>query len=114
MIQDVFIELSIIVVIVIVIAAFMRILRQPLIIGYILTGIIVGPSFLNIMVSKDAITTFSQIGIALLLFMVGLNLDPKIIKGVGKVSLITGVGQVIFTSLIGYFICYLLGFWKSL
>jgi len=112
MIQDVFIELSIIVVIVIVIAAFMRILRQPLIIGYILTGIIVGPSFLNIMVSKDAITTFSQIGIALLLFMVGLNLDPKIIKGVGKVSLITGVGQVIFTSLIGYFICYLLGFSK--
>jgi Kef-type K+ transport system membrane component KefB/Trk K+ transport system NAD-binding subunit len=112
MIDNVFIELSIIIGIVIIIATLMRILRQPLIIGYIITGIIVGPNFLNIMVSKNAITTFSQIGITLLLFMVGLNLDLKIIKGVGKVALITGIGQVLFTSLIGYFICYLLGFSK--
>ncbi|GAG16612.1 unnamed protein product, partial [marine sediment metagenome] len=41
---------------------------------------------------------------------VGLNLNPRIIRDVGKVSLVTGVGQVIFTSLIGFFIGQLLGF----
>ncbi len=101
---SIFIELSIIIIIAVVVAGIMRLLKQPLIIGYILTGIIVSPYFLNIVKSTDAIATFSHIGVALLLFMVGLNLNPKIIKDVGKVSLITGVGQVIFTSVIGFFI----------
>ena len=52
----------------------------------------------------------SQIGVAFLLFIVGLSLSPKVIKEVGKVSLITGIGQIIFTSLIGFFISRLLGF----
>ncbi|MBA3064321.1 sodium:proton exchanger, partial [Candidatus Woesearchaeota archaeon] len=60
--------------------------------------------------STEAIATFAHIGIAFLLFVVGLNLNPRIIKDVGKVSLITGVGQVIFTSVIGFFIGRLLGF----
>ncbi len=107
---SIFVELSIIIIIAVVIAGIMRLLKQPLIIGYILTGIIVSPYFLNIVKSTDAIATFAQIGVALLLFMVGLNLNPKIIKDVGKVSLITGVGQVIFTSVIGFSIGKLLGF----
>ncbi|MBW2966591.1 cation:proton antiporter [Candidatus Woesearchaeota archaeon] len=107
---SIFVELSIIIIIAVVIAGIMRLLKQPLIIGYILTGIIVSPYFLNIVKSTDAIATFAQIGVALLLFMVGLNLNPRIIKDVGKVSLVTGVGQVIFTSVIGFFIGKLLGF----
>jgi Kef-type K+ transport system membrane component KefB/Trk K+ transport system NAD-binding subunit len=106
----VFVELSIIIIIAVVIAGIMRLLKQPLVIAYILTGIVVSPYFLNIVKSTDAIATFAQIGVALLLFMVGLNLNPKIIKDVGKVSLITGVGQVIFTSVIGFFIGKLFGF----
>ena len=106
----VFVELSIVIIIAVVVAAIMRLLKQPLVIGYILTGIIVSPYFLNIVASTDAIATFAQIGIVLLLFMVGLNLNPRIIRDVGKVSLVTGVGQVIFTSLIGFFIGKLLGF----
>jgi len=106
----IFVELSIIIIIAVAITAIMRLLKQPLIIGYILTGVIVSPYFLNIVKSTEAIATFAQIGIALLLFMVGLNLNPKRIKDVGKVSLITGIGQVIFTSLIGFFICFFLGF----
>ncbi len=107
---SIFVELSIIIIIAVVVTGIMRLLKQPLIIGYILTGIIVSPYFLNIVKSTDAIATFAQIGVALLLFMVGLNLNPRIIKDVGKVSLVTGVGQVIFTSVIGFFIGKLLGF----
>ncbi|MEK6856906.1 MAG: cation:proton antiporter, partial [Nanoarchaeota archaeon] len=56
------------------------------------------------------LVVFSQIGIAFLLFIVGLSLNPKVIKEVGKASLITGVGQVVFTSIIGFFIARFLGF----
>lgn len=109
-ISNIFVELSIIILIAIVVVSIIRLLKQPLIIGYILTGILVSPSLLNVVRSQDAITAFAEIGVALLLFMVGLSMNPGIIKGVGKVSLITGVGQVIFTSLVGFFIGILLGF----
>ena len=108
--MEVFIELSLIIVITVLIAGIMRLLKQPLIIGYILTGIIVSPYFLNIVKSTETISIFSQIGVTFLLFIVGISLSPKIIREVGKVSLITGIGQIIFTSLIGFFISKLLGF----
>ncbi|MBU4070206.1 MAG: cation:proton antiporter [Nanoarchaeota archaeon] len=108
--MEVFIELSIILAITVLIAGIMRLLKQPLIIGYILAGIIVSPYFLDVVSSTDTIAVFSQIGVALLLFIVGLSLSPRVIKEVGKVSLITGIGQIIFTSLIGFFISRLLGF----
>ena len=50
-----------------VVAAIMRILKQPLIMGYIITGIIVGPYFFNLLSASDAVGTFSKIGVALLL-----------------------------------------------
>ncbi|OQA02803.1 MAG: Inner membrane protein YbaL [bacterium ADurb.Bin400] len=85
-------------------------LKQPLIIGHIATGLIVGPYLFNLVKANETIEIFSQIGIALLLFIIGLNLNPRVIKEVGKVSLITGVGQVLFTSAIGYMIGITLGF----
>lgn len=108
--MEIFIELSIILAITVLIAGLMRLLKQPLIIGYILAGIIVSPYFLNIVQSTDTIKIFSQMGVAFLLFIVGLSLSPKVIKEVGKVSLITGVGQIIFTSLFGFLIAKILGF----
>jgi len=108
--MEIFIELSIIIGIAVLITGIMKLLKQPLIIGYILTGIIVSPYFLNIVQSTETIKVFSQIGVALLLFIVGLSLSPRVIKEVGKVSLITGIGQIVFTSLIGFFISRLLGF----
>ncbi|MBU2639101.1 MAG: cation:proton antiporter [Nanoarchaeota archaeon] len=107
---DVFAEISIIIVIATVVAGLMRLLKQPLIIGYIFTGLILSPFFLNVIQSTVTISIFSQIGIAFLLFIVGLSLTPKVIKEVGKISLITGIGQVVFTSLIGFFIAKFLGF----
>jgi len=107
--MEILIEIGIIIAITTLIAGLMRLLKQPLIIGYILSGILVGPHFLNIIKSTGTLNIFSHMGIALLLFIVGLSLSPKVIKEVGKVSSVTGVGQVIFTSLIGFFICKILG-----
>jgi Kef-type K+ transport system membrane component KefB len=102
--QDFFTQLSIIVAIGAGISILMRLLRQPLIIGYILTGLLVGPTVLNLVTTGETLEIFSDIGIALLLFLVGLGLNPKIIKEVGKVAVLTGLGQVLFTTLAGYFI----------
>src|SRR3989344_4462868 len=107
---NIFFELTIIIAVALVMAVLMKVLRQPLIIGYILTGVIVSPHFLNILQSEDVIQTFAHLGVTLLLFMVGLNLNPKSIKEIGKISLVTGVGQVIFTFIIGYVIASFLNF----
>ena len=107
---EVFVQISIIISIVFVVSLVMRLLRQPLIIGYIISGVIIGPFFLNIISVNETIQLFSDFGIAFLLFIVGLHLSPKVIKEVGKISFITGVGQVLFTSLFGYFIALAFGF----
>jgi Kef-type K+ transport system membrane component KefB len=56
------------------------------------------------------VAALSHFGIVFLLFIAGLSLNPRVLKSVGKVSLITGVGQVLFTTFIGFFIAKLLGF----
>lgn len=110
MIESLFIEMSMIIVLAVVISGIMKLLRQPIIIGYIFTGIIAGPLFLNIVTSTDVVTTLSHFGIVFLLFVAGLSMNPKVMKSVGKISLITGVGQVLFTTVIGFLIAKLLGF----
>ena len=108
--MEVFIELSLLIAVSTLIAGFMRLLKQPLIIGYILAGIVIGPYAFNLLSATDSLAIFSHIGIALLLFIVGLRLSPNIIREIGKVSLITGVGQVVFTSLVGFGLGILMGF----
>jgi len=108
--MNVYIEITLIILLATVIAGIMRVLKQPLIMGYILAGILVGPYFLGIFAHKETVETFSQMGIAILLFIVGLNLSPKVIREVGKVSIVTGFGQVLFTALIAYLLVLLLGF----
>jgi Kef-type K+ transport system membrane component KefB len=87
-----------------------QLLKQPLIVMFIFLGILVGPSVLDIVKSQDKIDLLAEVGIAILLFIVGLKLDIRIIKSVGKIALLTGLGQVLFTSLIGYFLGLYLGF----
>ncbi|MBI2581665.1 cation:proton antiporter [Candidatus Woesearchaeota archaeon] len=108
--MDTFFEVGLVIGIAALVSIMMRFFKQPLIIGYILTGIIVGPSLLNLISTTDTITLFSHMGVALLLFVVGLGLDPKVIKEVGLVSIVTGVGQALFTTAIGFFLSLALGF----
>ncbi len=104
-----FSELSLIIAIGAGMAIIMRAIRQPLIIGHILTGILVGPSLLGLVKSADTIEIFSNIGIALLLFIIGLGLNPRVIKEVGRVAGITGLLQVIATAVLGWSVGILLG-----
>ncbi|MCA9348827.1 cation:proton antiporter, partial [Candidatus Saccharibacteria bacterium] len=103
-------ELSLVIGISAGVSIVMRLLRQPLIIGYILSGVIVGPALLNVVHSENTIEAFANFGIALLLFIIGLGLNPKIIREVGRAAVLTGIGQVVFTSIAGYLIASVLGY----
>lgn len=106
--SSIFGELSIIIGLAVLFASVMRLLKQPLLIGYILAGITAGP-VLGLINNTDAIESFSKIGIALLLFIVGLGLNPKVIKDMGKVAVVTGLVQVLSASIIGAIVVALFG-----
>ena len=72
-------------------------LKQPIIVAYILLGIVVGPKGLGLINDADQIEQLSHIGIILLLFLIGLNFQPKKLVGLlGRVGLVTLVTCFIF------------------
>ncbi len=85
-------------------------LRQPLIIAFIIVGIFVGPAGVNVVNASEQLELFAELGIALLLFVVGLKLDPHEIQAVGPVAITTGIGQILITGGLGYLIAMTLGF----
>mgnify|MGYP001038243353 CR=1 FL=1 len=87
-----------------------QLLKQPLIVMFIALGVVVGPSVFDIVHSQAQIHLLAELGIAVLLFIVGLKLDLRLIQTIGKTALLTGLGQVFFTSAVGYFIGIWLGF----
>lgn len=87
-----------------------QLLKQPLIVMFIALGILVGPAVLDVVNSKDNIHLLADVGIVILLFIVGLKLDLRIIQSIGRIALLTGMGQVLFTSLIGFLIGIGMGF----
>lgn len=108
--MDIFVEITILIAVATILSLITSYLKQPSIISYILTGLIVGPALLNLIQSPEVLEGVSKFGIALLLFIVGLNLSPTIIREVGKVSVAAGVSQIIVTSFVGFLISLLFGF----
>jgi Kef-type K+ transport system membrane component KefB len=100
--------------IILTLAAFLGLilskLKQPVLLGYILCGLILGPLTPGLNFDTETLELFSKIGITLLLFILGLELNIAELKHLGKVALTTGLGQIIFTSVIGYVISLALGF----
>jgi Kef-type K+ transport system membrane component KefB len=104
------IELAFVVFVTLIVLWIMRLLKQPPLVGYILVGILAGPLVSGIITSKESFEPLAKVGISLLLFAVGLNLDPRSIKGLKKVALVAGIGQLIFAFTGTYLISSFLGF----
>ena len=83
--------------------------RQPLIIAFIIVGIIAGPSFFDWVHDAEALELFAEIGIAILLFLVGLKLDINLVRSVGPVALATGLGQIAVMAIAGFGFSLLFG-----
>ncbi|WP_366555602.1 cation:proton antiporter [Aquibaculum sediminis] len=108
-IASVFIEVAGLLALAAVVGFAALLLRQPLIVAFIAAGIIAGPDVLGLAQSADHIELLAEIGVALLLFLVGLKLDVGLVRTLGAVAVATGLGQVAFTAGIGFLICLALG-----
>jgi Kef-type K+ transport system membrane component KefB/uncharacterized UPF0146 family protein len=107
--DNIFIEIAALLLAAAGVGALSMWLRQPLILAYIFVGVLVGPAMLGWVTARDQVDLLARLGIAMLLFVVGLKLDLHLIRTLGPVALATGLGQVIFTSVIGYFLALPLG-----
>ena len=102
--------------IIMIIAAVMTViswkLKQPLILGYIGAGIIIGPHTppFNLISNTDILNLFSEIGIILLLFTVGMEFPIQKLRNIGKKATIITVVEQIGTLIAGYFAGQALGF----
>ncbi len=93
-----------------IVSLIMRFLRQPLIIGHIITGFLVGRYAFGLFQNTETLELFSHLGIAFLLFSVGLSLNPKMLKQYGLASVLNTLGQVLLTGGAGVVLCLLIGF----
>jgi Kef-type K+ transport system membrane component KefB len=85
-------------------------LRQPLILAYLLTGVVIGPHVLNFVGDPASISTVAEIGLILLLFIIGLEIDLKKLASAGAPVLLTGGLQVPICIALGLGFFYALGF----
>ena len=86
-----------------------KLIRMPTIVGYILAGMVLGPA-LHLVELDHSLELISELGIALLLFLVGLELSFEKVKDLGRVALILGGVQVLLTAIGGTLVAYFMGF----
>ena len=103
-------DIGLVIIVATILAILARWLKQPLILGYVAAGIIIGPTVLGLIKNQDSISILSELGITFLLFMIGLELDINKLKQMGLPATIGGTLQVLFTFLAAFGVTLLLGF----
>ncbi len=111
--HDVFNELSLVIVVTVIVSIVMRLLRQPLILGYILAGLLVGPSMLGLIHSTELFQAYSSLGITLLLFIIGLGMNVSELKKLGRVVFLTTLASLVTIGTLGFAASTAMGFTRS-
>ena len=106
---NLFLEIGIVFIIAAVAAYVLRLIRQPQILAYVIVGVLITPVF-QLVTDTSVIESMSVVGIAFLLFIVGLEMDLKSLRSVTLVSSLGGAIQIIVLFVTGYFVALLLGF----
>ena len=103
-------EIGLIVGIAAIISIIGRVIRQPPIVAYLITGVIAGPLFLKIVSPTDTLQSLAHLGVALLLFIVGISLDFRVLKQLGGTAIVGGLATMAVVTTIMFFIAQALGF----
>lgn len=111
--ESIFSELSLVIVVTAAISLLMKLIRQPLILGYILAGLIVGPSALGLIHSTELFEAFSELGIALLLFIIGLGMNVNELKKLGRVVVLVALSSLITITSLGFAASSAMGFGRT-
>ena len=112
--ETIFVHLAIVLFLAFIVSYIASMFKQPIVIGYILAGIIISPFLIQFGATTEIINIFSQFGIAFLLFIVGLHMNPKVIKEIGFVSLLVGLVQIALTFTIGFLVSFKVIGWDVL
>lgn len=107
--EHIFLELAVVLALATGLGALARALKQPTLLGYIATGLIVGPLGLLQLNHGEVLDTLAQFGIAFLLFLAGMEMNFSELRHVGRSAIVIGISQIAFTGAIGYLIATLLG-----
>ncbi|HEU4753226.1 MAG TPA: cation:proton antiporter, partial [Armatimonadota bacterium] len=86
-----------------------RLLRLPLLVGYLLAGVVVGPHTPGIVADEQTVRPVAQLGVALLMFAVGTHLSLRELGAARRIALIGGGGQILGTLLLGFALGVALG-----
>ncbi len=85
-----------------VVAVASQLLKQPLLLAYLVAGFVIGPNCLQWIHDQDSIATISEIGLSLLLFMIGLEIDLKKMLSAGRTITLTAGTQILGCLLLGW------------
>jgi Kef-type K+ transport system membrane component KefB len=92
-----------------ILAVLSQVLRQPVLLAYLVAGFIIGPHGFQWITNAQNIETISGIGLSLLLFMIGLEIDLKKMLSAGKVITLTAAAQILGCMLLGWLVFDLIG-----
>ena len=92
-----------------VVAVISQVARQPLLLAYLVAGFAVGPHGFQWVTNPDSIQTISEIGLSLLLFMIGLEIDLKRMLSAGRVITFTALAQIIGCTVLGWLVFDFIG-----
>ncbi|MCD6591334.1 MAG: cation:proton antiporter [Candidatus Aenigmarchaeota archaeon] len=95
-------DIGILIIVSAALAYIARALKQPIIIAYVVAGLIIGPMGLGIITNPEEISLMSELGIIFLLFSVGLEIDFRKFKSVGFISFVGGALQVTLMFILGF------------
>ena len=104
------IEFAALILVVAAMAVLARKTGQPPLIAYIVTGLLVGPVFLNFVATNELTSLISELGLGLLLFLVGIEMKLDEIRDILKPIVKIAVGQTILQTALAFVVAYVLGF----
>lgn len=102
--ETIFYDIGLIIIVATFLAYVAGLIKQPLVLAYLIAGIVIGPLGLKLISNSDVIMTLAEIGIAFFLFIVGLEMNISKMKMLGKPILLAGLGQIIFTFVLGFIV----------
>lgn len=111
--QTFIVEFGIILAVTAFLGIIARLFKQPLILAYLVAGIIIGPIAFGLIDNPQIIKTFAEIGIVFLLFLVGIELNPKRLLEIGNTALVAGFCQIIISGIFYYIIAQIFGYTSS-
>ena len=108
--QNLFADLAIVIVAAFAGGLAARLVRAPVILGYLAMGMIIGPHILGVVETAEAVQTLAEIGVVLLVFTIGIEISFRDVYRLGRVVMVGGVLQILATTWVMVPIGFLLGF----